>query len=175
MNEADTRANLVDPKLVESGWGTVENSYIRREVTITNGRILPSGGKSGGRRAASLSSDYVLEYKGRRLAAVETKGSDVYDVLAFVAYAAETHTRRERAQMAKPAINQAFANYKQQEFIEFVLSKYVDDGVSELSPGKIRSLIELKYNTISDAAAEFGSPAVIRETFIGFQKYLYRE
>jgi type I restriction enzyme R subunit len=37
----------------------------------------------------------------------------------------------------------------------------------------MRSLIELKYNTISDAAAEFGSPMVIRETFIGFQRFLY--
>jgi hypothetical protein len=34
-------------------------------------------------------------------------------------------------------------------------------------------LVELKYNTISDAAAEFGSLVAIRDTFIGFQKYLY--
>ncbi|GAA5317924.1 MAG: hypothetical protein AseanaTS_31320 [Candidatus Pelagadaptatus aseana] len=73
MNEADTRANLIDPKLVEAGWGKAESSYIRREVSITNGRILPSGGKDGGKRASSLSSDYVLEYKGRKLAAVEAK------------------------------------------------------------------------------------------------------
>ena len=68
MNEADTRANLIDPKLVDAGWGNVENSYIRREVTITNGRIIGAG-----KRASSLSSDYVLEYKGRKLAAVEAK------------------------------------------------------------------------------------------------------
>ena len=68
MNEADTRANLIDPKLRSAGWGLVENSYIRREATITNGRII-----GGGRRASKLSSDYVLEYKGRKLAAVEAK------------------------------------------------------------------------------------------------------
>lgn len=104
---------------------------------------------------------------------IDAKDSDVYDVLAFVAYAAETRTRQERVHAAKPIINQAFSDYKQQEFIRFVLSKYVTDGVNELSPKKMRSLIELKYNTISDAAAEFGSPAVIRETFVGFQRYLY--
>ena len=62
---------------------------------------------------------------------------------------------------------------EQQEFIDFVLSKYIQDGVAELSPVKIQDLVALKYNTISDAARELGSPAVIRQTFIGFQKYLY--
>ena len=68
MNEADTRANLIDPRLVAAGWGRVEHSHIRREVGITSGRII-----GGGKRAASLSCDYVLEYKGRKLAAIEAK------------------------------------------------------------------------------------------------------
>jgi type I restriction enzyme R subunit len=104
---------------------------------------------------------------------IDAKDSDVYDVLAHVAYAAETHTRSERAATAKPAINKAFANYKQQEFIDFVLSKYVEEGVSELAQSKMKTLVELKYNTVSDAAAEFGSPLLIRDAFIGFQQYLY--
>ena len=104
---------------------------------------------------------------------IDAKDSDVYDVLANVAYAAETHTRSERVATAKPAINKAFTNYKQQEFIDFVLSKYVEEGVSELAQSKMKTLVELKYNTVSDAAAEFGSPLLIRDTFIGFQQYLY--
>lgn len=106
---------------------------------------------------------------------IDAQDSDVYDVLAFVAYAAEVRTRIERVQQAKPAIAQAYANYKQQQFIHFILSKYIDDGVQELAANKIRSLIELKYNTISEATAEFGSPAVIREIFIGFQRFLYEQ
>lgn len=94
-------------------------------------------------------------------------------MLAYVAYAAETHTRAERVHIAKPAIAQAYSNFKQQAFIDFVLSKYIEDGVAELSPKKMRSLIELKYNTISDAASELGSTATIRETFLGFQRLLY--
>jgi type I restriction enzyme R subunit len=105
---------------------------------------------------------------------IDAKDSDVYDVLAYIAYAAETHTRKERVAIASPDIAAAFADYKQQQFINFVLEKYVQDGVSELAESKMRSLIELKYNTISDAMIEFGSPAVIRETFVGFQKYLYQ-
>lgn len=105
---------------------------------------------------------------------IDAKDSDVYDVLAFVAYAAETHSRSERVQVAKPNIAKEFTEYKQQAFINFILDKYLEEGVGELSANKMRSLIELKYNTISDASAELGPPAVIRETFIGFQKHLYR-
>jgi type I restriction enzyme R subunit len=104
---------------------------------------------------------------------IDAHDSDVYDVLVFVAYAAETRTRMERVKYAKPSIAKAFSNYKQREFIDFILDKYVEDGVQELAANKMRSLVELKYNTISDAATEFGSPAVIRDTFIGFQKHLY--
>lgn len=106
-------------------------------------------------------------------ALIDAKDSDVYDVLAYVAWASETHTREERVRRARPAIGEAYANYKQQEFINFVLSKYVEDGVSELSTSKMRNLIELKYNTISDASDELGSPQVIRDTFVGFQRFLY--
>lgn len=105
---------------------------------------------------------------------IDAKDSDVYDVLAFVAYAAETHSRAERIQSAKPSIAREFTNYKQQAFIDFILDKYLEDGVGELAARKMKSLLELKYNTISDASAELGSPVVIREIFIGFQKHLYR-
>jgi type I restriction enzyme R subunit len=104
---------------------------------------------------------------------IDAKDSDVYDVLAFVAYAAETRTRLDRVKSAKPSISASFGDQKQRDFIDFILDKYVEDGVRELAATKMRSLIELKYNTIGDAVAEFGSPAVIRETFIGFQKHLY--
>ncbi len=105
---------------------------------------------------------------------IDAKHSDVYDVLAFVAYAAETRTRSERAQSARPLIASAFTDLKQLEFIEFVLDKYVEDGVKELSSSKIKSLINLKYNTINDATNELGSVGVIKDTFVGFQQYLYQ-
>ena len=105
---------------------------------------------------------------------VDARDSDVYDVLAYVAYAVETQTRLQRVARSKPAINQHFTEYHQQAFINFILERYVDDGVAELSVKKMKSLVELKYNSINDAAIEFGSPKVIREVFVGFQQYLYR-
>ena len=104
---------------------------------------------------------------------IDAKDSDVYDVLAYVAYAAEMRTRVERVTAAKPAIAQAFSNYNQMEFIEFILDKYIEDGIKELAPSKIRSLVTLKYNTINDATDALGSTAVIKDTFVGFQRYLY--
>ncbi|CAH6820961.1 Type I restriction-modification system, restriction subunit R [Vibrio chagasii] len=103
---------------------------------------------------------------------IDAKDSDVYDLLSFVAYARETHTRKERVATAKPGISSEFTP-NQIEFIEFILDKYIEDGVQELAAKKMRSLVELKYGTISDAAEQFGSPMAIRDTFIGFQKYLY--
>ena len=104
---------------------------------------------------------------------IDAKQSDVYDVLAYVAYATETHTRAERALTAKPLIAKAFSDYKQLDFIDFILDQYVQDGVRELATSKMKSLVTLKYNTLNDAAIELGSTTVIRETFVGFQKYLY--
>lgn len=46
-------------------------------------------------------------------------------------------------------------------------------GVGELDQDKLAELVELRYHTIDDAAAELGSVQAIRETFVGFQRYLY--
>jgi len=70
MNEAETRAELIDPQLRSSGWGVVEGTKIQREYLITAGMI-----QSGGNRGASLKADYVLLYHGRKLAVIEAKRS----------------------------------------------------------------------------------------------------
>ncbi len=115
-------------------------------------------------------SGYDAEKLDSMKALLDAKESDVYDVLAHVAYATETRSRLERV---KQAIAKAFVDYKQQQFIAFILEKYIAEGVQELAPKKMRGLIELKYNTISDAAVELGSIPAIRDTFVGFQKHLY--
>lgn len=81
MNEPDTRAELIDPKIKASGWGEVKDSSIRREFPITKGEIKP-----GGIRAGILKADYVLIYKNRKIAAIEAK-SDELDVNEGVAQA----------------------------------------------------------------------------------------
>lgn len=65
--EADTRANRIDPVLREAGWGGVDGAHVHREL-ICPGRIL-----GGGQRGSALSADYVLSYRGRKLAVIEAK------------------------------------------------------------------------------------------------------
>jgi len=72
MNEAETRAELIDPKLKACGWGVVEDSKILREFPITAGRI-----QTGGGRAKKLTADYVLVYKGIKLAVIEAKSDNL--------------------------------------------------------------------------------------------------
>ena len=72
MNEAETRAELIDPQLKECGWGVVEDSKILREYPITAGRI-----QTGGVRAKKLTADYVLVYKGIKLAVIEAKSNEL--------------------------------------------------------------------------------------------------
>ena len=68
MDEAETRAELIDPLLTAAGWGVVEGSRIRREFSITPGRL-----EGGGRRGKPLTADYVLTYRNILLAVVEAK------------------------------------------------------------------------------------------------------
>jgi type I restriction enzyme R subunit len=71
MNEATTRLQLIDPQLKAAGWGVVEGSRIICEEYITKGRII-----SGGGREKPLKVDYILEYRGRKLAVVEAKSDE---------------------------------------------------------------------------------------------------
>ena len=71
MNEAETRAEHIDPALVRAGWGVVAGSRIRREFAITLGRI-----EGAGRRGKALTADYVLEYRNTKLAVIEAKAWD---------------------------------------------------------------------------------------------------
>lgn len=62
---------------------------------------------------------------------------------------------------------------KQKEFLEFVLKKYIDEGVNELAEDRLSQLLELKYQAISDAEKELGGVEKIRSNFFDFQKILY--
>ena len=106
---------------------------------------------------------------------IDAEKSDLFDVLAHVAYALAPLTREERAQHAKVAINNRF-NSKQQAFLDFVLSHYVAVGVDELDQDKLTPLLRLQYHdSIADAVADLGRPDEIGRVFSGFQKYLYEQ
>ncbi|MGO9237114.1 MAG: EcoAI/FtnUII family type I restriction enzme subunit R [Methylocella sp.] len=103
---------------------------------------------------------------------IDAEKSDLYDVLAYIAFALSPITREERVNTHRQKI---FSYYdpKLQAFLDFVLSQYVKEGVGELDQAKLPHLLELKYRAVSDAAAQLGGVAQIRDAFIGFQRHLY--
>ncbi|MCI5056892.1 MAG: restriction endonuclease subunit R, partial [Flavobacteriales bacterium] len=97
--------------------------------------------------------------------------SDLYDLLAYIAYNKNPIERSSRSEKAKIHFNDY--NAEQQVFLNFVLDQYVKTGVSELDDAKLPDLLELKYSSITDAKTHLGDIKTIRDTFIGFQGYLY--
>jgi len=72
MNEAETRAEYIDPKLKQAGWGEFEGSKVLREFRITDGKIL-----TGGKRNKPEIADYILVYKNRKIGVVEAKAENL--------------------------------------------------------------------------------------------------
>ncbi len=104
---------------------------------------------------------------------INAEKSDVYDVLAYIAFALAPITRAERVEARKGDI---FSRYdsKLQAFLDFVLAQYVSQGVGELDQEKLGDLLQLKYHTVNDATAQLGGVPTIRDTFVDFQQYLYQ-
>jgi len=71
MNEAETRAEQIDPALKAAGWGVVDGSRVLREYGITQGRL-----QAGGKRTRAEIADYVLVYRNTKLAVIEAKAWD---------------------------------------------------------------------------------------------------
>ena len=103
---------------------------------------------------------------------INAENSDVFDVLAYIAFALAPVTRSDRVAARKEKILEHYGS-KLQAFLDFVLAQYVREGVSELDQEKLGVLLQLKYHTIDDATAQLGTVSLIRDTFTGFQHYLY--
>ena len=103
---------------------------------------------------------------------IEAEDSDIFDVLEHIAYSKKPIPRTTRVTNAENEIHKNL-NDKQKEFIDFVLSRYVEGGVDELDLDRLSSLIELKYSTIHDGLQVLGNVDEIKNTFIDFQKHLY--
>ena len=105
---------------------------------------------------------------------IDAEKSDLFDVLAYIAYASSPLTREERVESSKNVIFTQFVG-KEQVFLDFVLAEYVKEGVGELDDEKLPALLELKYSGVREAVAELGSVSKIREVFISFQEHLYQK
>lgn len=106
---------------------------------------------------------------------IDAEKSDLYDVLEYVFNSdIKPITREERVTRARATIL-AFLNKRQQEFIEFVLNKYIESGVEELDQEKLPDLLTNKYHSLEDAKEILGKVAEISSLFIEFQQHLYSQ
>jgi type I restriction enzyme R subunit len=106
---------------------------------------------------------------------IDAESSDLFDVLAYVAFAMTPLNREARAATARVHIGTRFSD-NQQAFLDFVLQHYVTVGVEELDVEKLTPLLRLRYHdSIADAVANLGPAVEINRMFTGFQRYLYLE
>lgn len=105
---------------------------------------------------------------------INAENSDLFDVLEYV-FNSEIKpiTRADRVAIAKLKLATIF-DEKQREFINFVLDKYIESGIEELDQEKLPVLLELKYNSLSEAQRILGEVKNISSMFVNFQQYLYQ-
>jgi hypothetical protein len=101
---------------------------------------------------------------------INAENSDLFDVLAYVAYAMPTMTREERADQAKVIISERFTS-KQQAFLDFVLAHYVQVGVEELAQEKLTPLLRAEIRERAAGCGE-GSRRGVRDqqAFLGLSE-----
>ena len=104
--------------------------------------------------------------------AIQAEKSDIFDVLAYIAFALAPETREQRVVTHKDLIYSHYED-KQQAFLDFVLTQYVNVGVDELQLEKLPTLLELKFGALEDASRELGDAEKIRKLFVGFQRHLF--
>lgn len=105
---------------------------------------------------------------------INAQNSDLLDVLEYISFLQPPITRELRVAKAQDKIFASLST-EQKQFLEFVLSKYIETGVEELDQEKLPQLLTLKYKAIEDAKEILGSIETIRNLFIGFQRILYRQ
>lgn len=103
---------------------------------------------------------------------INADDSDLFDVLAYVSFAIQPITREERVSEVKSIILEKL-NDKEREFLDFVLTKYLEKGFEELGEEKLPILLNLKYNAIANAEQNLGDVEKIRSMFFNLQKELY--
>lgn len=105
---------------------------------------------------------------------IDAEQSDIFDVLAYIAFMTQPVSRIERVEMARAKIYVELSE-RQKEFIDFALTKYSQNGVEELGEEQLPVLLNLKYQAIANAEESLGDVEQIRAMFFGFQKRLYEK
>jgi len=144
MNEAETRAEHIDPVLQAAGWGIIEGTKVRREYNITLGRI-----QGHERPRKPLIADYVLEYRNIKLAVIEAKAWD--EELTVGVAQAKNYAEKMAIRFTYATNGQGFYGIDMQEGTE-------GDIASFPSPDELWDLTFPQHNAWSDRFAAVPFP-----------------
>lgn len=183
---ADGKDRLIDHMISTSFWGPDGKplspaEFIRRlygdlpDLFDSEEKLRELWSRPDTRRALMeglLEKGYGAEQLRDVARIIEAEDCDLFDVLAYVAYARSPVTRAERVARRRPLISARFDG-ELRAFVEFVLEHYVTQGVTELDDNKLPHLLDLRYVSLQDAVAVLGPAAEIRRAFVGFQADLY--
>lgn len=114
---------------------------------------------------------YDKETLGRIRTLIDADDSDLLDVLEYISFNVEPIRRKERVERTKPYVSTLSA--KQQEFINYVISLYIREGIDELGTSKLPEIMNMKYGSVQDGLAALGGMDMAKNTFYGFQRSLY--
>ncbi|MFK7945567.1 MAG: EcoAI/FtnUII family type I restriction enzme subunit R [Paracoccaceae bacterium] len=104
--------------------------------------------------------------------AILAEKSDLFDVLAHVAFAVTPETRAERAERGAVRIDEDY-DEKLAAFLNYVLGQYVESGVEDLDRSRLPDYLKLKYGTFAEGASELGGVDAVASSYVGFQRHLY--
>jgi type I restriction enzyme, R subunit len=157
------------PEFLENLFGTLPELF-KSEQDL---KILWSKPNTRKKLLAALSEKGFAETQLQTFQkALCAENSDLYDILAYIAFHAAMLERTTRATQARLHLNRY--TVEEQVFLDFVLNQYVELGVSELDENKLTPLLLLKYDVLTEAKRALGNIKIIRSLFVGFQAHLYQ-
>lgn len=98
--------------------------------------------------------------------------SDLFDVLAHIAFAATLMTRQERAEYGRAAIDGQYEP-NLAAFLNFVLGQYIKTGAEDLDRSRLPEFLKLKFGSPSDGAMALGGVDQVAGSYVEFQRHLY--
>ncbi len=102
---------------------------------------------------------------------IDAEKSDLLDVLEYIAYATTPIERKERAERLNDYTEQL--PDAQRQFVEYIINAYIKSGIDELRMDKLKTLLELKFGSITEGINALGSIPIARQTFKDCQYHLY--
>lgn len=105
--------------------------------------------------------------------AIFAEKSDLFDVLAYIAYSQPPITRQERAEAGSIKVSAEF-DEKLAVFLEYILNQYVKTGVEDLDRSKLSDYLTVQFGSPRAGIEYLGGMDIVLDSFIGFQKHLYQ-